>query len=114
MKPHIAELMQIYRASEGMECRGPRFKDVALALEEEMKRDSVTAETLLDCFGPPDLFDDDAVYVYIFDHKKPGRNKDEWCFHIENGIVVSSGYNCRGINDHSRMRDRSQFPVRDA
>ena len=114
LKPHIAELVQVFRESESAIRRGPYFKGVALALEEEMKRQGLSAETLLDCFGPPDLFDGDAVYVYFFDHKKPGRNRDEWYFHLDQGIVVSSGYNRRGINDLSRMRDRSQFPARDA
>ena len=114
LKPHIIELVTSYRQAEADDRRGPCFKDVALALEREMETDHVTKRMVLDCFGPPDLFDDDHVFVYYFDHEQPGRNKDEWYFHFQNGKVARSGYNERGINDLSRMRDHSQFPTDDA
>ncbi len=111
LNPTIAELVRVFRETESDDGRGPLFKAVALALETEMKTNAVTKETVLECFGPPDLFNDgdDDVYFYCFDHEQPGRNNDEWYFLFARGRLQSSGYNVGGVNDLSRMKDRSQF-----
>jgi len=74
-----------------------------------MKSEAFTKETVLACVGPPDLFDD-QVFVDRFDHEQPGRDNDEWYFDFDGDRLAGSGYNVRGINDLSRLKDRSQFP----
>ncbi|NOZ39639.1 MAG: hypothetical protein GXP24_05370 [Planctomycetes bacterium] len=108
LKPHILELVAVYRREESSDTRGPRFKELALALEGEMKAAHVTEQMLLDCFGPPDLFDDE-VFVYHFDHEQPGRNNYEWYFPFKNGKLSNSGYNACGINDLSELKKGSEF-----
>lgn len=109
LKPHIAELVRIYHDSESSLCRGPCFKELALALEREMQEHGLTTQALLSCLGPPDLFEGDGLYVYYFDHDEAGRNRHEWYFHCEQGTLVSSGYNERGINDTSSLQRGSSF-----
>ena len=105
----IVELINLYRIEEGESARGPLFADVAYAIEEELESRAITKRALVKFLGPPDLFDN-GVFVYRFDHKKAGKNRDEWYFHIKRGKVFSSGFNRRGINDLSRLKDRSEFP----
>jgi hypothetical protein len=112
LNPNVAELVVAFRESESDDQRGPMFKAVALALETEMKTTAVTKETVLECFDPPDKFEDHSIYVYRFDHELPGRNNDEWYFHFADGRLSSSGYNVRGINDLSHLKDRADFPTR--
>ncbi|PHS02918.1 MAG: hypothetical protein COA78_19715 [Blastopirellula sp.] len=106
-KPRIRDLVKAFRETEQSTSRGPSFKKVALALEEEMKCGQVTKQMLLDCFGPPNLFDDHS-FVYLFDHHQPG-NSNEWYFHMKDDILVNSGYNVCGINDLSDLKIGSKF-----
>lgn len=107
---HLAELVAAYRETESCGRRGPAFKAVALAIETQMSIGGLTKSTIISCFGPPDLFDDD-VFVYRFDHEQPGRNLDEWFFSFEGERLTGSGYNECGINDVSGLRDGSEFPA---
>lgn len=109
MSSDIAALVARFRETESRDRRGPAFKGVALALESRMRSETLTKHTILECFGPPDLFDED-VFVYWFDHDQPGRNKDEWYFDFQHGRLYGSGYNERGINDLSDLKGSSQFP----
>ena len=102
---HIIELVELFCSGESNDRRGPLFKNVALALEDEMSSGSVTAQMVTACFGPPDLYDSDTMFVYFFDHQIAGGNNDEWYFHFENGKLVNSGYNARGINDLANLQD---------
>jgi hypothetical protein len=108
MKQHIAELATGFRATESDDSRGPLFKAVALAIEEEIKNGIITKEDVVECFGPPDRFDDD-VFVYVFDHMRPGGNNDEWYFDFDGSHLCGSGFNVRGINDLSQLKSRDQF-----
>src|SRR5687768_7749807 len=99
----LAELVRLYREGENAGCRGPRFAAVAYAIEREMKVRVISKRLLVDYLGPPDLFDD-GVYLYRFDHKKAGKNRDEWYFHLKKSKVASSGFNRRGINDLSNLK----------
>lgn len=109
LKPHIAELVEDFKKSEDPKRRGPKFKAVALALEEAMATEAVTLRDVLNCFGPPDFFAGNVLYLYGFDHEQPGRNKDEWYFHFANGQLTQSGFNKRGANDVSQLTASSQF-----
>jgi hypothetical protein len=114
LSPRISKLVRAYRATESDESRGPRFKDVALALEDEMRvAPGVSDAVLVECFGPPDLWCEGA-FVYFFDHEVPGRNRDEWFFLLADGKVTTSAYNWREINDFSRLKTRQDWPQRDA
>jgi hypothetical protein len=108
VKYDIDELVAAFRETESDESRGPSFKTVALAIEDEMKTSFITKKDLLEWFGRPDKFDDD-VFVYLFDHDQAGKSNDEWYFHFDGPRLNSSGYNVRGINDLSRMKSRDQF-----
>jgi hypothetical protein len=108
MKQHIADLATGFRETESDDSRGPLFKAVALAIEEEMKSGSITKEDVVECFGPPDRFGDD-VFVYVFDHVQSGRNNDEWYFHFDGSHLCDSGFNIRGINDLSQLKSGNQF-----
>lgn len=109
LKPQIVDLVNDFAKSEGSKRRGPKFKAVALALEEGMTTEAVTLRDILDCFGPPDFFAGNVLYLYGFDHEQPGRNKDEWYFHFANGQLAQSGFNKRGANDVSQLTAGSQF-----
>jgi hypothetical protein len=109
VKRSIAKLLSLYRQKEGDSRRGPYFTDLAYAVEKDIASGVVTKHTLLECFGPPDLFDD-GIYVYRFDHKNAGKNRDEWYFHLKDDKVISSAFNRCGINDLSSLKHRSQFP----
>lgn len=109
LKPHVVDLVSDFKASEGAKRRGPKFKAVALALDGAMATEPITTRDLLDCFGPPDYFAGNVLYIYAFDHDQPGRNKDEWYFHLANGQLVKSGYNQKGANDLSLLADGSKF-----
>jgi hypothetical protein len=113
LSPRISKLVEVYRDTESEGRRGPRFKDVALALEQEIQMRGVSDATLIECFGPPDLWGEGG-FVYFFDHELPGRNRDEWFFHLAGGKVTASGYNRRGINEVSFLRTRRDWPQRDA
>jgi len=107
LSPNISKLVRAYRESESDDRRGPRFKEVALALEEEMRKAGVSEDLLLECFGPPNLWTKQGncgLLVYFFDHEEAGRDADEWYFHLAEGNVTSSGHNRRGINDLSGMQ----------
>ena len=108
MKPTIAELARVFRETESDDSRGPLFKAVALAIEEEITAGSITKEDVVECFGPPDRFDDD-VFVYVFDHVQPGGNNDEWYFDFDGNRLSGSGFNVRGVNDLSQLKSRDQF-----
>jgi hypothetical protein len=113
LTPHIAALVQTFRETESSTTRGPLFETVALALEKQMKVPGVSAETILECFGPPDLWSHDtkyALYVYFFDVEEPGRNKEEWYFHLTNQKLTGSGHNLRGINNLSHLKTKSEWP----
>lgn len=109
LKPHVADLVRDFKASEDAKRRGPKFKAVAVALEEAIGVEAITARDLLDCFGPPDYFAGNVLYIYGFDHEQPGRNKDEWYFHLANGQLVKSGYNQKGANDLSLLTAGAKF-----
>lgn len=109
LKPHVIDLVSDFQKSEGPQRRGPKFEAAVLALEAEMLAEAITLRDLLDCFGPPDLFAGNVLYIYAFDHEQPGRNKDEWYFHFANGQLVKSGYNKKGANDVSQLTDGSKF-----
>jgi len=111
LSQRIFELVRAYRESEGDGRRGPRFKDVALALEQEMRAPGVSDAVLLECFGPPDLWSEGG-FVDFFDHDVPGRNRDEWFFHLADGKLTASGYNLRGINELSFLKTRKDWPPR--
>ena len=105
----VLGLLRAYREAEGDGRRGPRFVEVALALEQEMRAPGVSDAVLLECFGPPDLWDEGG-FVYFFDHKTPGRNRDEWFFHLADRKLTASGYNRRGINNLSFLKPRQDWP----
>ena len=108
----LSVLADAFRLNEGPNTRGPQFVQLALGIESAMKECAVTKEELISLLGPPDLFDangEDATYVYRFDHSEPGRNQDEWYFHIKNGRLIKSGYNQAGINDLSNLKLGSEF-----
>jgi hypothetical protein len=98
MTPNIAELVAVFRETESDDSRGPLFRPVALAIEDEMTTGAVTKESVIECFGPPDKFDED-VFVYFFDHEQAGGNNDEWYFPFDGRRFANSGYNLRGVND---------------
>lgn len=109
LKPHVIDLVSDFQNSEGPKRRGPKFEAVAQALEAVLALEAVTIRELLDCFGPPDFFAGNVLYMYKFDHEQPGRNKDEWYFHFANGQLVKSGYNQKGANDLSQLTDGAKF-----
>lgn len=105
-KARILKALQEFQAQESPDKRGPCFVRLGLAIETGLKDRSVTSGQLLEWLGPPDLLDekdDNAFYVYRFDHEEAGSDRDEWYFHIRGGVMTSSGYNRKGINDHSAM-----------
>ena len=115
LSPRISKLVDAYRDSESEGRRGPRFKDVALALEQEMRTQGVSDAVLVACFGPPDLWDEHG-FVYFFDQERPGRNRDEWYFLLADHKLTASGYNRRGINDFSalKLKPRAEWPPSNA
>ena len=113
LSPRMLKLVETYRGAESDGGRGPRFKELALALEKEMRTTGVSDAVLLACFGPPDLWSE-GVLAYYFDHEVPGRNQDEWFFHFADGRLTASGYNRRGINDVSFFKKRQDWPPGDA
>ena len=113
LSPRISALVHAFREAESDAGRGPHSKELALALEEQLAAPGVSDAMLLDCFGPPDLWDESgnkALFVYFYDEKEAGRNGDEWCFVLEDGKVTNSGFNERGINDLSGLRTRDEWP----
>jgi hypothetical protein len=117
LSPRVSKLLRAFRRTESNDRRGPQFKNVALALEKEMRAPGVSTDVVIQCFGPPDLWDtegDREFLVYFFDHEVPGRNADEWYFHLTGEKVTDSGYNQRGINDLSSLKPASEWPQRDA
>jgi len=96
LTPYVSKALDAYRKAEGAGGRGPRFKDVALALEREMHQPGVSEATILECFGPPDIRRP-GLYVYFFDHEAAG-DAHEWYFHLKDGKLKNSGYNARGVN----------------
>jgi hypothetical protein len=113
LSPRISKLVKAYRDTESEGRRGPRFKDIALELEQQMRTSGVADAVLVECFGPPDLWGEGG-FVYFFDHEVPGRNRDEWFFHLAEGKLTASGFNRRGINDVSFLKTRQDWPPRDA
>ena len=109
LSQRVLELIRAYREAEGDGQRGPRFVEVALALEQEMRAPGVSDAVLLECFGTPDLWSESG-FVYLFDHKIPGRNRDEWFFHLADGKLTASGYNRHGINNLSFLKTRRDWP----
>ena len=109
LSQRVLELVRAYREAEADGRRGPRFVEVALALEQEMRAPGVSDAVLLACFGPPDLWDEGG-FVYFFDHKIAGRNRDEWFFHLADGKLTASGYNRRGINNLTFLKSRQDWP----
>lgn len=109
LKPHVVDLARDFKASEDAKGRGLKFKALAMALEAEMVAEPITTRDLLDCFGPPDYFAGNVLYIYDFDHERPGRNKDEWYFHLANGQLVKSGCNQKGANDLSLLTTGAKF-----
>jgi hypothetical protein len=117
LSARISKLLHAFRSTEADGRRGPRFKDVALALEEEMRTIGISQDTLIECFGPPDLWgtsEDRGFFLYFFDHETPGRNADEWYFYLASGKLTNSGYNRRGINDFSSLKSGKEWPQREA
>jgi len=117
LSPHISELLHAFRSAETSGSRGPRFKDVALAIEQEMRTPGVLQDTLIECFGPPDLWgtdNDRGMFVYFFDHEMSGRNRDEWHFYLTDGKLIDSAYNRRGINDFSSLKSVNDWPQKEA
>jgi hypothetical protein len=112
LSSHILKLLKFYRETESDDRRGPRFKDLALALEQEMRSPGVSDTVLIECLGPPDLWNTNG-FVYFFDHDRPGRNRDEWYFHLTDGRLTASGFNRRGINELSSFKTRQDWPSRD-
>jgi len=113
---YISELLHVFRSAEASDSRGPRFKDVALAIEREMRAQGVSEDTVIECFGPPDLWgtnEDRGLFVYFFDHELPGRNADEWYFHLTDGKLSDSAYNRRGINDFSTLKSIKDWPQKE-
>lgn len=114
--PRILELVRAYREAESDQRRGPRFKKAALTLEQEMQAPGgVSDAELIECFGPPNLWDEregGGIFVYFFDHEMPGRDADEWYFHLAGRRVIRSGYNWRGVNDLSSLKTRQDWASR--
>lgn len=110
--PHIAALLRAYQSEESHAARGPRFVEVAEALESLLHAPGLEDATLVHCFGPPDLWarqNGSGLFVYFFDHLQAGADRDEWYFHLERHKVTSSGYNRRGINVVSGLRTRAEW-----
>ena len=95
-----------FREEETDQRRGQFFRAVARAIEAKMRTTVITREMIVEWFGPPDYFGDDALYLYRFDHRRARRNRDEHYFHFREGRLVNSGYNRRGINDLSLLTRR--------
>ena len=113
LSPWLAERVRAFRESEGAGRRAARFQAVAYELERDMRTRRVSQAAVLECFGPPDLWVKDevsAAFVYFYDEEAAGQNRDEWYFHFSGGTLVDSGYNRRGINDLSGLRDGREFP----
>ena len=114
-KPSRSQLVRAYRKTESDNQRGPRFKELALALEQEIwKMPGVSDVLLMECLGPPNLWNvnrEGGIFVYYFDHKVVGRNRDEWFFHLKGRKVYASGYNRRGINDLSFLDPNHIWPM---
>jgi hypothetical protein len=107
-------MLKIHRDAESPDRRGPRFVAVVLALEQEMQTRGVTAAVLVECFGPPDLWDEEegkGVLIYVYDEREAGRGRDEWYFLTRGGRVTDSGYNRRGINKLPGLRPGSEWPL---
>ena len=50
------------------------------------------------------------TFLYLFDHAIAGGNADEWYFAMQQGRLVSSGYNHCGINDLGAWRPAGELP----
>jgi hypothetical protein len=112
IREELMKVVQEFRTTETSTTRGPAFTALAYAIEDLMRdQQQVRYELLLACFGPPDQFDGDGTFVYIFDHQTPGVNDDAWYFCFQNGLLTSSGYNILGINDHSKLRTMHEWPA---
>jgi hypothetical protein len=109
LSPPVSKAIEVFRQSEAPTTRGPRFKDVALAFEQEMRQPGVPQSAILEAFGPPDI-QQPSLYVYFFDHHEAGRSRDEWYFHFKDGKLSDSGYNHRGVNDFSSAASSSPQP----
>ena len=117
LSPRISQLVEAYHEAESDARRGPRFKEVALALEEEIRTPGVSDAVLVQCFGIPNFWDErdgNGLFVYFFDHEEPGRDRDEWYFHLRNHKVMESGFNQRGTNVLASLRPASDWPQRRA
>lgn len=110
LNPRITRLVRSFLKFEGEKRRGPRFAKAALALDEEIRKSPIPQATLIECFGPPDLWGK-GLLVYFFDHKEAGRERDEWFFYQDKEQVTSSGYNRRGINDLSHLKAKRDWPI---
>lgn len=110
-----SQLVRAYRKTESANQRGPCFKELANALEREIWRTPGVSDVLLmECLGPPNLWNlnrEGGIFVYYFDHKAPGRNRDEWYFFLKGRKVYDSGYNRRGINDFSFLEPNHIWPA---
>jgi hypothetical protein len=114
-KPTRSQLVRRYRKNESANRRGPCFKELANALEREIwRKPDVSDVLLMECLGPPNLWNvnrEGGIFVYYFDHKVAGRNRDEWFFHLKGQKVYSSGFNRRGINDLSFLEPSQLWPA---
>jgi hypothetical protein len=112
MFAHIDQLAADFQSHEGLDARGPRFKQLAYAIETAMRSDVVTQDQLVRWLGPPDLFEGTeqaGMLLYRFDQTEAGKNRDEWMFFFGNGRLRQSGFNRAGINDLSAMRPGAEF-----
>jgi hypothetical protein len=114
-KPSRSKLVRAYRKNESPYDRGPCFKELANALEQEIwRKPGVSDVLLMECLGPPNLWNvnrEGGIFVYHFDHKVAGRNRDEWYFYLKGRKVYDSGYNRRGINDMSFLEPSRIWPM---
>lgn len=112
----LSQLVQNLYRRESAKRRGPCFVAVAMALEADISAKALTAARIVQLFGRPDYWRYDfgnGLLVYRFDHDRRGRNRDEWYYHLEDGRVISSGFNGRGKNDLSDLLTASAWPPAD-
>jgi hypothetical protein len=112
MLDNIDQLAADYQSNERADARGPRFVQLAYAIDQLMQSDVVCRDQLVKWLGPPDLFEGTnqrGTLLYRFDHNEAGRNRDEWYFLLEDGRLVQSGFNHVGINDLTGLRPGAEL-----
>jgi hypothetical protein len=112
MLANIDQLAADYQSHERADARGPRFVQLAYAIEPLIQSDVVSRDQLVKWLGPPDLFEGTkqrGTLLYRFDHSEAGGNRDEWYFLLEDGRLVQSGFNHVGINDMTGLRPGAEL-----